>query len=314
MKHLLGMDIGGTKISLVLADEKGNFLDRITFPTLPQRGPSPILEEIIARGKSLVLSHNASLAAVGVSFGGPFDPQSGIFDSPANLPGWKAFPLRQVLQEAFPHLPVLIENDANAAALAEWRFGAGRGYRHLLYVTMGTGIGAGILADGRLLRGANNAAGEIGHVCLLPDGPSCGCGRRGCLEAFCSGPAIARRAKEKIQAGMNSGDLLDFVSLDDLRTEDLLRAARRGNPFALDHFRETAYFLGWGLSIAVNLLNPEVVILGTVATAAGDFFFHHLRDSVRRFAMRRSAETVHIVPAGLGDLVGDYAALALLLS
>lgn len=312
MKHLLGIDIGGTKISVVLADENGNFIDQRRFPTLSERGPRVIVDEILEKGRSLIEVHGAEVGGVGVSFGGPFDPEKGILESPANLPGWKGFPLREAFQEAFPDIPVVVENDANAAALAEWHFGVGRGYHHLLYVTMGTGIGAGLIIDGRLLRGADHLAGEIGHMCLFPHGPLCGCGRRGCLEALCSGPAIARRAREKLQAGVEAGDLLDSVSLENLRTEDLLSAARRGNAFALEHFRETAYFLGWGLSLAVNLLNPQLIIVGTVATAAGELFFRPLREYVRLFAMKRLAESVRIVPAGLGDRVGDYAALALL--
>jgi glucokinase len=252
-------------------------------------------------------------AGLGVSFGGPLDARRGIVYSPANLPGWDAIPLTQLLSEAFPSLPIVMDNDANAAALAEWHFGAGRGYQNVLYITMGTGVGGGIIADGRLVRGGCDASGEIGHICLVPDGPPCGCGKRGCLEAFCSGPAIARRAREKLRAGMDGGDLLDTMGLtvEELKTEHLVEAARRGNVFALDHLRDTAYYMGWGIANALNLLNSEVVVLGTVATAAGDLFLRPLREYMRLFAMTRTAQAARVVPAQLGELVGDYAAIAL---
>jgi len=312
--YLVGIDIGGTKLAVVLADGEGNLLLKEKVPTRAERGVEPIVADVIALVEKVMARGGVGwhkVGGIGVSFGGPLDSKRGIVYSPANLPGWDAIPLLAILQNAFPHTPILMDNDANAAAVAEWRFGAARGCDNVLYMTMGTGIGGGVIADGRLLRGACDAVGEIGHLCLVPDGPPCGCGRRGCLEAFCSGPAIARRAKEKLRAGIPPGDLLDAVPLEALRTEDLLDAARRGNRFALEHFRDTAYFLAWGISHAINLLNPEVIVLGTVATAAGEFFLESVREYVRLFAMSRSADAVRILPAALGDLVGDYAAIAL---
>jgi glucokinase len=316
--HLLGLDVGGTKLSAVVADAEGRILATERRPTRSERGVRPIVDDAVAMLRGVAARAGVrweDARGLGVSFGGPLDATRGIVYSPANLPGWDAVPLLDLLEEAFPGVRIVMDNDANAAAAAEWRFGAARGFANVLYVTMGTGIGGGVIADGRLVRGANGAAGEIGHICLVPDGPTCGCGRRGCLEALCSGPAIARRAREKLAAGMDGGDLLRAANVppDELRTEHLLDAARRGNAFAVEHFQETAYFMAWGVGAALNLLNPEIVVLGTVATAAGELFLAPLRQHVRRFAMARSADAVRIVPAALGDQVGDYAAISLLL-
>ena len=312
----LGLDVGGTKLAAVVADEHGAILHKERRPTDSARGPDPIITDLI--GMVNAVASKAGIApqdtkGLGVSFGGLFDTRNGVSGSVPNLPGWEGVPLRRKLESAFPNVRIEIDNDANATALAEWRFGAGRGFNHVLYLTMGTGIGGGIVSDGRLIRGANDSAGEIGHTCLVPDGPPCGCGKRGCLEAFCSGPSIARRAQEKLRAGMSGGDLLDHagVALNELRTEHLLDGAQRGNRFCLDHFRETARYMGWGIANAVSLLNPEVVVLGTVATAAGDLFLEPLREEVRRFAVDRSGQLAQILPAALGDRVGDIAAIAL---
>ncbi|MBM3215512.1 ROK family protein [Candidatus Poribacteria bacterium] len=313
-ERYLGIDLGGTKIAAVVADEKGSVLFRERRPTRPGRGVEAVVDEMVAMAS--IVAGNAGIAAaearaLGVSFGGPIDSRRGIVYSPANLPGWDAIPLLEMLEARLPDLPIVLDNDANAAALAEWRFGAGRGFDHVLYMTMGTGIGGGIVSDGRLVRGSRDAAGEVGHMCLVHDGPVCGCGKRGCLEAFCSGPAIARRAVEKLRAGASRHGLAEGVPLTELRTEHLVAAAREGNPFALEHLRETAYYMAWGIGNALNLLNPEVVILGTVATAAGDLFLDDVRGYLPLFAMPRAAADARIVPAELGETVGDYAAIAL---
>ncbi|MBT5532216.1 ROK family protein, partial [Candidatus Poribacteria bacterium] len=293
-------------------------LAKIRRPTPAALGPDGIVAEMtdmLAEVAATVSIAPLDAAALGVSFGGPYDPVRGVVRDIPNLPDWGGVPLYALLADALPGVGLAIDNDANAAALAEWRFGAGQGADHMLYLTMGTGIGGGIVSEGRLYRGLRNAGGEVGHTVLVPDGAECGCGHRGCLEAYASGPAIARRAIEKIEAG--EGDAFRAVlrdagvALPDLRAEQIVEAARDGVKFAMDHLAETAFYMGWGIANAVSILAPEVVVLGTVATAAGDMFMEPLRRHVVDMAMPGVGEATRVEPAGLGDLVGDYAAIAL---
>ena len=209
-----------------------------------------------------------------------------------------------------------IENDANASALAEYRFGGGRGYNAVLYMTMSTGIGGGIVLDGQIYHGANDSAGEVGHQILLPDGPLCGCGKRGCLEALCSGPAIARRSQAAIRkqpVNKKASTMLSLTNgrIENVKSEHVLEAARAGDTLALELVSETAYYMGWGIANLVNVLNPDIVLLGTIAIAAGDLLLDPIRETVSKFAMARPAAAVEIKPAQLGDTLGDLAAVAL---
>lgn len=317
-RYLLGLDVGGTKIAAVVADGSGHIVAKIRRPTPAALGPAGIVAEMTDTLTEVCAAASVALgdaAALGVSFGGPYDHVRGVVRDIPNLPDWGGVALHRLLSDALPSLPIAIDNDANAAALAEWRFGAGRGSDNMLYLTMGTGIGGGIVSDGRLYRGLRNAAGEVGHTVLVPGGAQCGCGHKGCLEAYASGPAIARRAIEKIDAG-HGGDFVAVlegagVAAGDLRTELIVEAARDGNRFAVDHLEDTAFYMGWGIANAVSILAPEVVVLGTVATAAGDMFMDLLRRHVVEMAMPGVGEGTRVEAAGLGDLVGDYAAVAL---
>ena len=184
--HVVGIDIGGTKLATVAADSTGRILSKVRKPTLAERGPEYALQLLFDMVRETVEQANLaqqSISAIGVSCGGPLDTKTGIVYSPPNLPGWDALPLKTQLESEF-QIPVTIENDANASALAEFRFGGGRGYDAVLYMTMSTGIGGGIIINGEIYHGANDSAGEVGHQILLPDGPRCGCGKRGCLEAL----------------------------------------------------------------------------------------------------------------------------------
>ena len=315
-KHVVGIDIGGTKLATVVADNTGHILNKVRKPTLSDRGPEYALQllfDMVRETVELSDLEQEAISAIGVSCGGPLDTKTGIVYSPPNLPGWDALPLKAQLESEF-HIPVTIENDANASALAEYRFGGGRGYSAVLYMTMSTGIGGGIVIDGQVYHGANDSAGEVGHQILLPDGPSCGCGKRGCLEALCSGPAIARRAQAAVRNNSTSAAmLLNLVNgrIEDVRSEHVLEAARQGDVLALQLVEETAYYMGWGIANLVNVLNPDIVLLGTIAIAAGDLLLDPIRKTVSEFAMTRPAEAVKIAPAQLGDKLGDLAAIAL---
>ena len=315
-KHIVGIDIGGTKLATVVADSTGHILNKVRKPTLSERCPEyalQLLYDMVRETIELADLEQASISAIGVSCGGPLDTKTGIVYSPPNLPGWDALPLKAQLESEF-HIPVTVENDANASALAEYRFGGGRGCTAVLYMTMSTGIGGGIVIDGRIYHGANDSAGEVGHQILLPDGPSCGCGKRGCLEALCSGPAIARRAQAAVRKDSASATaLLDLANgrIEDVRSEHVLAAARQNDALASQLVEKTAYYMGWGIANLVNILNPDIVLLGTIAIAAGDLLLDPIRKTVSELAMTRPAEAVKIAPAQLGDTLGDLAAVAL---
>lgn len=314
---ILGMDIGGTKLAVVLSDLKGNILRKVREPTEAERGPDHVISKLIRMSRRLMGEAGVPadrIVGVGVSCGGPLDTKTGIIYSPPNLPGWDAVPLKSIVESELG-LPAIVENDANAGALAEWMFGAGRGYSYVVYMTMGTGIGGGIVIDGKIYHGANDTAGEVGHQILLPDGPPCGCGKRGCLEALCSGPAIARRAREAVESNPNTL-ILDLAGgrVENVKSEHVVEAAKKGDELALKLMEETGWYMGWGIANMVNILNPEVVIIGTIAVAAGDLLLEPIRRTVRQMAMERAASAVKILPAQLGEYVGDLAAVSLVIS
>jgi glucokinase len=314
--YIVGIDIGGTKLATVVADRAGTILKKVRKPTVAERGPHHAVESLLEMvGETIRLAglKRENISGIGVSCGGPLDTKTGVVYSPPNLPGWDAFPLKESIEAEF-HVPTIIENDANASALAEWRFGGGRGYNYVLYMTMSTGIGGGIVANGQIYHGANDSAGEVGHQILLPDGPLCGCGQRGCLEALCSGPAIARRAQEAVRKQPNTA-ILDLAdrAIAQVKSEHVLQAARTGDSLAMSLIEETGYYMGWGIANLVNILNPEIVLIGTIAIAAGDLLLDPIRQTVADMAMQRPAEAVKIMPADLGDAVGDLAAISLVM-
>ena len=314
--YVIGIDIGGTKLATVVADKDGNILQKVRKPTESEKGPRhavQLLLGMVDEVLDLAELRREHISGIGVSCGGPLDTKTGIIYSPPNLPGWDALPLKEMIESEF-HIPTIIENDANAGALAEARFGGGRGYDYVLYMTMSTGIGGGIVANGVIYHGANDSAGEVGHQILLPDGPLCGCGQHGCLEALCSGPSIARRAQEAITDQPHTSILaLADGQIDRVRSEHVLQAAREGDALAIALVEETAYYMGWGIANLVNILNPQIVLLGTIAVAAGDLLLDPIRRTVTEMAMQRPLESVKIMPAELGDSIGDLAAISLVI-
>ena len=314
--HVIGIDIGGTKLATIVADQDGNILQKVRKPTESEKGPQHAVQLILSMVDEvldLARLPREVILGIGVSCGGPLDTKTGIIYSPPNLPGWDALPLKAMIESEF-HIPTVIENDANASALAEARFGGGRGYDYVLYMTMSTGIGGGIVANGEIYHGANDSAGEVGHQILLPDGPLCGCGQHGCLEALCSGPAIARRAQAALADQPHTRILaLADGQVNSVRSEHVLQAARDGDALAIALVEETAYYMGWGIANLVNILNPQIVLLGTIAVAAGDLLLDPIRRTVRDMAMQRPLESVKIMPAELGDSIGDLAAISLVL-
>jgi len=263
----------------------------------------------LARG--LLREISQSPAAVGVSFGGPVDAATGRVITCHHLPGWDDVPLREWVEEAF-NAPAAVENDANAGALGEWRFGAGRGCDDLLYITVSTGIGGGLILDGRLRHGLNSLAGEIGHMIVEPGGPVCTCGRRGCLEALAAGPAIARRARELLKAEPQRGQVLRRLAggdLESITSKMVSQAAAAGDEVAQQALDEAARALGLGIANAATLLNPKLVVLGGGVIKAGERFLSVVRTVAQKQALQ--GIEVRIVEAALGDDAPLWGAIAL---
>ena len=297
-----GIDIGGTKIALAVADLEGRIIERGRFPArTAERGPHAIIEEALAESERLLGETGARLAAVGLGCGGPLDRGRGLILSPPNLPGWDEFPIVRLVEERLG-VPALLDNDANAAALGEHRHGAGRGFKHLVYITQSTGIGGGVIVSGRLIHGVCDGAGEVGHMTVLPDGPACGCGGRGCLEALCSGTAIARRARERLAAGEASS--LSPLSPNEVTGRAVAEAARAGDAVATAVWAEMIHYLAVGVGNLFNVLAPEAVVIGGGVSEAGEQLFGPLRERVRARARMLPPEKINILQASLG---GDSA-------
>lgn len=278
----LGLDLGGTKCALVTGTENCRVLSRDEIRTADFPDWRDALDALLCRAP------RGPFRAVGVSCGGPLDPSRGLILSPPNLPGWDDVPIVQTLEERLG-APAFLQNDANACALAEWRFGAGRGCRNMAFLTFGTGLGAGLILDGRLYAGTNDMAGEIGHIRAAEDGPS-GYGKHGSFEGFCSGGGIAQLA------GMSAREAVQRADAGD----GAMRAA----------LRQSAEKLGLCLALLIDLLNPERIVIGSIYARAERYFRQDALRVVEREALRRSSAACQILPAQLGDAIGDYAALS----
>jgi len=303
-KHYLGVDLGGTKIAVSLWAEQGAGVERVgkeAWETLGG-GPEPNLERVVGAAWRLLAARGGGgqprLEAIGISGGGPLDPETGTILSVPNLPGWVDVPITRKLSARLG-APARLENDANACAVAEWRHGAGRGARNLAFLTCSTGIGAGLILDGRLYRGSRFLAGEAGHQIIVPDGLPCGCGKRGCLEAYASGAGMARRLEV----------LRDKDPGLPASAREVVERARAGDRFALDFLRETAEYLALGIANLVFVLDLERVVLGTIAAGAGDLLLGPLRQALARRLWPVFLDGLEVVPSQLWPEIGDYAAM-----
>ena len=304
------VDIGGTKVAVGVADAAGRLVASTSFPTLPERGPEAVLGETASRLRGLALAEGATLAAVGVGCIGPLDPRSGTLMNPPNFPGWSYVPVKATLERALG-APVTIDNDANVAALAEYRQGAGRGARVMVYATVSTGIGGGLVIDGRLLHGIGGAAGEFGHQTIRPDGPLCGCGNRGCLEAMASGTAIARRAREAAAAGQAQAIVALAGGPGGILAEHVAQAARAGDPDAEAIWAAAMDDLAIGLGNVVTTLAPDRLVVGGGVTRSGDLLLGPLRAGLARRVRMVPVNELDIRLAELADEVGLVGAAAL---
>lgn len=312
VSYAIGVDLGGTKILTALVDGGGRVMQRHRVPT-PREGPGAVVEAIAGTVDAVLQGAAvARQAAMGIGVGspGPLDPRTGIVLEPPNLPGWHDVPLAQMLSGRLG-MVTHIEHDANAAALAEWWIGAGRGIRDLVYMTISTGIGGGIILGDVLLQGVSGTAGEIGHTTIDVDGPPCGCGRPGHLEAMASGPAIARMAAEASGTGRHTV-VLAMAGGDPSRitAEMVEEAARQGDAVARDVLDRAGFYIGVGVANLLNLLNPGRVIIGGGVSKAGEMLFGPIRRTVSELAFEHPARDAEIVPAALGDDVGAIGAAA----
>lgn len=294
---ILGFDIGGTKIGVVVGTTRGDVHARITIPTEPGRGFQPIFDSMVDAAEEVLSQSRTQVVAVSVSIGGPLDVLNGIIKSPPNLPGWTDIPLKQLLVRHFS-LPVYIEHDGNAGALAEFFFGAGRGFKNLVFITMGTGFGAGLILDGRLYRGTSDVAGEVGHIRVAEDGPLC-YGKAGSLEGFGSGTGIARLAQ--IMYPDKWGPEATAV--------DIHEAWHKGSAEAKAVFERASLYLGRGLAIIADILNPQRIILGGLGVRAHKVLIEPALRVFAGEALSEAQRVCEIVPAELGESIGDIAAL-----
>ncbi|HJU55125.1 MAG TPA: ROK family protein [Pyrinomonadaceae bacterium] len=302
-----GIDIGGTKIAIALESIGGERINGRQFPTRAELGPEAILSNIASVLGEMCAEARAKLAAVGLGCPGSVDRERGTVLLPINLPGWHEFPIVRTVEELLG-VPAAIENDAKLAALGEYADGAGRGFKDIVYLTISTGIGGGIIVNGRLLQ--RLGAGEVGHMTVLPDGPPCGCGSRGCLDALCSGTAVARRTRELLTQGARSL-IAEMVKPDEITAQVVAEAVRSGDELARRVWDEMIHFLSIGIANVVTILAPEAVILGGGVAATGELLLGPLRPLVEQRATMIPAGRVRILQAALAGESGIHGALVL---
>jgi glucokinase len=308
---LLGIDIGGTKTQIALGRANGELLREVHLESWASGSYERDLEAIATSARGLLeaagVAANA-IESIGVSAPGPLDPLTGVIREAPNLPGWHEVPIRARLERALGR-PVRLENDANAAAVAEWRFGAGRGSSAFVFLTMSTGVGAGLVLDGRLYRGARYGAGEIGHIPVVPDGRACACGLRGCLEAYTGGAALAARMREDLAAGVKSA-VRDLVrgDLTRISARTWVEALRAGDAYAQQLYEEWLDRLAQAIAIVVLALDADCIALGTIVAHNTDLFLEPLRERVAPRIWPHLRGT-RIVAGELGERLPAYAGL-----
>jgi glucokinase len=313
-QYFVGVDVGGTKVAAGLVSSAGEIAHRVRVPMAAAdaaAGLAAVTSAIDSVRAAAKPESGALICGIGICAPGPLDPRTGIVINPPNLPGWRNFPLADLVSKGY-RVPVRVDNDGNAAALAEALWGAGRGYRNVFCATIGTGIGTGIVFDGRIYHGRTGAAAEGGHVTIDYRGPRCGCGKLGCIEALASGPAIARRASDKIAAGNSSAILKDAGGhLDRITSEMVGRAYVAGDLLAKEILTETAMFLTVWLGNIVDLLEPDVMIVGGGAASILQPFLGEIRDRLPSWCVNSHCQEIPLVTAYYGADAGIAGGAAL---
>lgn len=318
MKTFLGIDIGGTKCATVLARETQDgapqILAKKSFPTIVGK-PNETIAQIIASARETIAEANVNLdeiASIGVSCGGPLDSVRGVVMSPPNLQGWDNIEIVKILENEFG-APAFLQNDANACALAEWLYGAGKGSRNMAFMTFGTGLGAGLILDGKLYAGTNDNAGEVGHMRLEKYGPV-GYAKSGSFEGFCSGSGIAQLGKtmamELLQSGKTCGFCKSIDELDSITAKSIAIAADAGDATAIEVYAISARHLGAGISIMIDILNPEKIVIGSIFARSENLLRTEMQKVIDREALANASQVCQVVPALLGESIGDIAAVS----
>ena len=298
---ILGLDIGGTKTAVVLGDRAGCIHERVEFATHTERGFYTVFAELCEHAEQVrqqATDAGRPAEVISVSIGGPMEVEAGLVLSPPNLPGWDNIPLKALLEERFG-LPVYLEHDGNAGALAEWYFGAARGARNVIFLTMGTGFGGGLILNGQLYRGTCDLAGEVGHLRVADSGPTA-FGKAGSWEGLCGGAGIARLAVQRFPRRWHEGQVT---------ARDLAELTRAGDADALAVLDEVAQHLGRGLAILLDVLNPEIIVIGSLVVRLGELLLGPARQELEQEALPGAVAACRFVPAQLGEQLGDVAAL-----
>lgn len=316
MAKRIGIDVGGTNVKIALVDDNGKIIYSNSVPTYAKMGYEYTVNNIKQAIRDLMKETNTTpsdIEGIGFDFPGQVDCKTGVVKLAPNIPGWVNVPIAQMIEDEF-HIPTRIDNDVRCAALGELKFGAGRGCENFICITVGTGIGSGIVINGKVVRGATNAAGELGHIKLqMNGGPICGCGDTGCLEAFASGPAIVAMAQDYIKGG-KSTKFREMAAAEggEITPYMVAKAAEEGDPVAKRIFEIVGEYIGIGLTSVINLLNPERVIIGGGVAESGELLLAPIRKTIKERAMVVAGNAVEIVPAQLGNSAGVIGASMLI--
>ena len=315
MSNRIGIDVGGKNLKIALVNDKGGIVYSNSIPTRAEMGYEYTVNSMKDAIRELLKETNSQskdIEGMGFGFPGQIDCQKGVVRLAPNIPGWVDVPIAEIMQKEFK-ITTKVDNDVRCAALGELNFGAGKGCQNLVCITVGTGIGSGLIVNGKLVRGASNAAGEIGHIKLdMTGGPLCGCGDRGCLEAFASGPSIVAMAEEYIKGGKSTK--YRELANPDITPYIVSVAAQQGDAVAKRIFTIIGEYIGIGLASVVNLLNPEKIIIGGGVAAAGDILLNPIKETLVKRAMPISGAAVEVVPAQLGNTAGVIGASLLIKS
>jgi glucokinase len=304
MSETIAVDIGGTHMRIARFDERG--IEPLQLLRIGTQKAGEVVVDRLVDELSQIWPAGEKIAAIGIAAPGPVDQRAGMIYAAPNIPGWVDLPLRDILSDRFG-VPVVLGNDANLAAYGEWKFGAGRGHDDVLYLTVSTGIGAGVISGGELLLGRRGLAAELGHVTIDPDGPLCGCGKPGHLEAFASGTAIARFAAGELARGQHS-----LLSGPLPTAQEIHAAAVQGDELAVRAIARAGHYLGLGVAAFLHTFNPAIVILGGGVSLSGELLFGPMRETLSTAVISpKYLQDLEIVPAGLGDDSGLLGALAL---
>jgi len=315
---LMGIDIGGTKTAVCVGNEQGELAASQRIAMRSGETVEAYLQRLAALCQAVLREAGlaaSDLAAVGISAPGPMNVKQGLLIAPPNNPGWHDVAIVAHVTRLLGR-PTFLNNDANACALAEMCFGSHKGRRNLIYLTFSTGMGGGIIVNGELVQGATDTGGEVGHQVLDPNGPLCGCGQRGCWEAYVGGRMVAERLKARLRGGKARTSMLEDVGgdIDKLSMRVLERAVRQGDPLALEEWDQLLERLAQGIGNLIMVLNPDVIVLGTIAIHARDLVMPPLKEKLKKYAWKWPREACEVIPSALGSRIGDLSTLAVALT